>query len=49
MEMNAESDAIEDAVNRVLKAGHRTKDIAGNGSSISSTSMGDVVVKSLNG
>ena len=49
MEMNSEADAIEDAVNRVLKAGHRTKDIAGNGPSISTTVMGDIVVKTLNG
>jgi len=49
LEMNSEADAIEDAVNRVLKAGHRTKDIAGNGPSISTTAMGDIVVKTLNG
>lgn len=49
MEMNAEADAIEDAVNRVLTAGHRTKDIAGTGLSISTTAMGDIVVKTLNG
>ena len=48
MEMNAEADAIEDAVNRVLKAGNRTKDIAGNGPSIGTTAMGDIVVKTLN-
>ncbi len=47
--MNSEADAIEDAVNRVIKAGNRTKDIAGNGPSISTTAMGDVVVKTLNG
>ena len=49
MAMNSEADVIEDAVNRVLKAGHRTKDIAGNGPSISTTAMGDIVVKTLNG
>ena len=47
--MNAEADAIEDAVHRVLKAGHRTRDIAGNGPSISTTAMGDEVLKVLNG
>ena len=47
MSMNTEADAIEDAVSRVLKAGHRTKDIAGNGPSISTTEMGDLVVEML--
>ncbi len=49
MEMNAEADAIEDAVSRVLKAGYRTKDIAGNGPFITTTAMGDIVVGLLNG
>ena len=47
MSMNAEADAIEDAVSRVLKAGHRTKDLAGSGPSISTTEMGDFVVGML--
>jgi 3-isopropylmalate dehydrogenase len=48
MNLNAEADAIEDAVSRVLKAGHRTRDIAGNGPSIGTIAMGDQVVKILN-
>lgn len=47
LNMNAEADAIESAVNNVLKAGARTKDIAGNGPSISTTEMGDKVLESL--
>lgn len=47
MEMNAEADAIENAVSHVLKSGLRTKDIAGTGKSVSTTEMGDAVVKAL--
>jgi len=47
MSMNTEADAIEDAVSRVLKSGLRTKDIAGNGTAISTTEMGDAVVRAL--
>jgi len=47
LSMNAEADAIEAAVNTVLKAGHRTKDIAGSGPFISTTAMGDEVLKAL--
>ena len=47
LNMNAEADAIEAAVNTVLKAGHRTKDIAGSGTFISTTAMGDEVLKAL--
>lgn len=49
MSMNVEADAIEDAVSRVLKSGLRTKDIAGSGTSVSTTEMGDAVVKTLIG
>ena len=49
MAMNAEADAIEDSVSRVLKSGLRTKDIAGSGASVSTTEMGDAVVKTLMG
>ncbi len=49
MSMNAEADAIEDVVSRVLKSGLRTKDIAGNGPAVSTTDMGDAVVKTLIG
>jgi len=47
MSMNTEADAIEDAVSRVLRSGLRTKDIAGNGTAISTTEMGDAVVRAL--
>ena len=49
MSMNAEADAIEDVVSRVLKSGLRTKDIACGGASVSTTQMGDAVVKTLLG
>ena len=49
MNMNAEADAIEDTVSRVLKSGLRTKDIACSGASVSTTEMGDAVVKTLIG
>lgn len=47
LSLNTEADAIEDAVSRVLKAGHRTRDIAGNGAFVSTTEMGDLVVRML--
>lgn len=47
MSMNAEADAIEDSVSRVLKSGLRTKDIAGKAAFVSTTEMGDAVVKTL--
>lgn len=49
MAMNAEADAIEDAVSRVLKSGLRTKDIAGSGASVGTIEMSDAVVKTLIG
>ena len=49
MSMNTEADAIEDAVSRVLKSGLRTKDIAGAGPAITTTEMGDAVVRVLAG
>ena len=49
MSLNAEADAIEDAVSRVLKSGLRTRDIACGGASVSTTEMGDAVVKTLIG
>ncbi len=48
MNTNVEADAIEDAVSRVLKSGLRTKDIAGSGPAVSTSEMGDAVVKTLN-
>ena len=47
MSLNTEADAIEDSVSRVLKSGLRTRDIACNGASVSTTEMGDAVVKTL--
>jgi 3-isopropylmalate dehydrogenase len=47
LNMNSEAKAIEAAVSRVLKAGHRTRDISGGGPSISTTAMGDLVVQEL--
>ena len=48
LNLEAEAGAIEDAVSRILKAGHRTRDIAGGGPFISTTQMGDLVVSELN-
>lgn len=45
--MTDEADAIESAVGAVLKAGHRTRDIAGGGPSIGTQEMGELVVKHL--
>ncbi len=43
----AEAEAIESAVDSVLKAGHRTQDIAAGGAWISTTEMGGAVLKAL--
>lgn len=45
--LNAEADAVEAAVESVLKAGHRTQDIAAGGDFISTTEMGDAVLQAL--
>ena len=45
--LNEEAMAVEEAVNRVLEAGHRTADIAGGGESLGTTAMGDLVLQSL--
>jgi 3-isopropylmalate dehydrogenase len=48
LNMDAAAQAIEDAVESVLKAGHRTKDIASAGDkTIGTKEMGDLVVKAL--
>lgn len=47
LELEQEAVAIEDVVAATLKAGHRTKDIAAGGSSISTTAMGDLIVQQL--
>lgn len=43
-----EAKALEAAVDQVLKAGHRTKDIAAGGHSISTSEMGAKVLEALN-
>lgn len=45
--LTAEAEAIEEIVAATLAAGHRTKDIAAGGKSISTTEMGDVVLQRL--
>ncbi|HUG17941.1 MAG TPA: 3-isopropylmalate dehydrogenase [Planctomycetaceae bacterium] len=42
-----EAAAIENAVDSVLKAGHRTKDIAGGGKFLTTIEMSDLVLKAL--
>lgn len=48
LNLDAEANAIEEVVGKILRAGHRTRDIAGGGPSISTTQMGDLVVAALN-
>jgi 3-isopropylmalate dehydrogenase len=45
--LEAEAAAVEQAVDRVLSAGHRTKDIAAGGKSIGTVEMGRLVVEEL--
>ncbi|HIE96498.1 MAG TPA: 3-isopropylmalate dehydrogenase [Planctomycetes bacterium] len=47
LNLNEEAEAIESAVSATLQSGHRTKDIAAGGTSISTTVMGDLVVQQL--
>lgn len=47
LNLNDEAAAVEQAVAAVLKAGHRTKDIAAGGPSVSTTEMGELVVRQL--
>jgi len=47
LNLQAEADAIEQAVDAVLKAGHRTRDIAAGGAAIGTVEMGDAVLKGL--
>lgn len=49
LELEDEAAAIETAVGEVLKAGHRTADIAAGGPSISTQDMGQKVVEALGG
>jgi 3-isopropylmalate dehydrogenase len=45
--MHSEAEAIESAVSSALKAGLRTRDIAGGGPAISTTDMGEEIVRRL--
>jgi 3-isopropylmalate dehydrogenase len=47
LKLEAEALAIEAAVQRVLDAGHRTKDIARGGTSINTRAMGQLVIDAL--
>ena len=49
LKLEAEAAAIETAVDRVLAAGHRTRDIAAGGPSLSTAEMGALVVQELTG
>ncbi|MDR0805684.1 MAG: 3-isopropylmalate dehydrogenase [Enterobacteriaceae bacterium] len=42
---NAAADAIEKAINQALEQGYRTSDLAGNGESITTTQMGDIIAQ----
>jgi 3-isopropylmalate dehydrogenase len=48
LQLHAEAEAIESAVSSALRAGLRTRDIAAGGPAISTTNMGDEVVRRLN-
>ena len=47
LDLTKEADAIEAAVDQVLKDGHRTCDIASGGDAITTTQMGDAVLQVL--
>lgn len=47
LQLGKEADAIEAAVAQVLKAGHRTQDIAAGSDSVSTSQMGDAVLAAL--
>ena len=47
LNLSEEADAIETAVSAALQSGHRTKDIAAGGTSVSTTEMGDLVLQQL--
>ncbi|MEO1293319.1 MAG: isocitrate/isopropylmalate family dehydrogenase, partial [Pseudomonadota bacterium] len=46
-DLGTEADRLEQAIERVLAAGKRTKDIAGDGPHISTTEMGDAILAEL--
>jgi 3-isopropylmalate dehydrogenase len=47
LKLHDEAASVEDAVAAALKAGHRTRDIAAGGPALSTTEMGDVVIRHL--
>ena len=47
LNLQTEADTIEQAVDAVLKAGHRTRDIAAGGESIGTVEMGEAVRNAL--
>lgn len=47
LKLEGEAAAVESAVDAVIKAGHRTKDIAAGGEFVKTTEMGDLVLKEL--
>ena len=42
---DAAADSIENAVNQALNAGYRTRDVAGNGKSVTTDEMGDIIAR----
>ncbi|MCP4173279.1 MAG: 3-isopropylmalate dehydrogenase, partial [Fuerstiella sp.] len=47
LDLHDEAGVIESVVADTLKSGHRTRDIAAGGSTVSTTEMGDLVVAQL--
>lgn len=47
LKLEAEAKAVEAAVDAVLAAGHRTRDLAAGGASVTTTEMGDLVLEAL--
>ncbi|MDX1966078.1 MAG: 3-isopropylmalate dehydrogenase [Planctomycetaceae bacterium] len=47
LKLEQEAVAVEQAVRQVLQQGHRTKDLAGTGSWVKTTPMGDLVITAL--
>ncbi len=47
LKLEAEAAAVEQAVQSVMQQGHRTKDLAANGSWVRTTEMGDLVIGAL--
>lgn len=47
LDLNAEAEAVETAVERVLQTGHRTRDIAGEGTAVGTEEMGTLVLREI--